>query len=167
MDSSSRVACVKQFPLLTIYADMPTYDFRCPNGHDFEKFYRNMSESLLQLSCPLCGAVAERQMSGGAGLVFKGSGFYLTDYGKNAHRKAEPSAAGAGKKEGGGDSGGDSNSGSASESKSEAKSETKGGDAKPSESRSSDSKQTDSKKADSKSSESKQSPSSTKNSGNE
>ena len=34
--------------------------------------------------------MASRQLSGGAGLLFKGSGFYLTDYGKNAHRKAAP-----------------------------------------------------------------------------
>ena len=35
----------------------------------------------------MCGAQAARRVSGGAGLLFKGSGFYLTDYGKNAHRK--------------------------------------------------------------------------------
>src|SRR6185295_12823421 len=69
---------------------MPTYDYRCPNGHDFEHFYRKMSEATAQLACPVCGAVAERRVSGGAGLVFKGSGFYLTDYGKNAHRTSGP-----------------------------------------------------------------------------
>ena len=66
---------------------MPTYDYRCPNGHDFERFVRKISEAVSELECPVCGATASRRVSGGAGLVFKGSGFYLTDYGKNAHRK--------------------------------------------------------------------------------
>ncbi len=64
---------------------MPTYEYRCENGHHFEKFYRTISASESEVACPKCGAVAHRQVSGGAGLVFKGSGFYLTDYGKNAH----------------------------------------------------------------------------------
>lgn len=65
---------------------MPTYDFRCPQGHEFTHFYKTISGSKTQLPCPECSAVAQRQLSGGGGLVFKGSGFYLTDYGKNAHR---------------------------------------------------------------------------------
>jgi putative FmdB family regulatory protein len=66
---------------------MPTYDYRCPNGHDFERFFRKISDATTELECPVCGASATRRVSGGAGLLFKGSGFYLTDYGKNAHRK--------------------------------------------------------------------------------
>lgn len=65
---------------------MPTYEFRCPDGHVFDRFYRKMSDAVSELPCPVCGKTATRQLSGGAGLVFKGSGFYLTDYGKNAHR---------------------------------------------------------------------------------
>lgn len=64
---------------------MPTYEFRCPNGHEFEKFYRTISGAEAQAACPECGALAERILSP-AGFSFKGSGFYLTDYGKNAHR---------------------------------------------------------------------------------
>ncbi len=64
---------------------MPTYEYRCPKGHEFEKFYRTISSSELEVVCPECGVMAHRHMSVGAGLVFKGSGFYLTDYGKNAH----------------------------------------------------------------------------------
>ena len=74
---------------------MPTYEFRCPDGHEFERFYRKISDAVAELPCPVCGKAATRQLSGGAGLVFKGSGFYLTDYGKNAHRKTAPSADGA------------------------------------------------------------------------
>jgi len=84
---------------------MPTYDYRCPNGHDFEHFYRKISDATAEFACPQCGAVAMRRMSAGAGLVFKGSGFYLTDYGKNAHRKGGADAASSG-----GESKGDSGS---------------------------------------------------------
>jgi putative FmdB family regulatory protein len=73
---------------------MPTYEFRCPNGHEFECFYRKISDAPAEQACPECGAIAERRLSAGAGLLFKGSGFYLTDYGKNAHRKGGPSGAG-------------------------------------------------------------------------
>ena len=72
---------------------MPTYEFRCPDGHEFERFYRKMSDATPEVVCPECGKLAVRLLSGGAGLVFKGSGFYLTDYGKNAHRKAEPASS--------------------------------------------------------------------------
>jgi putative FmdB family regulatory protein len=65
---------------------MPTYEFRCPDGHTFERFYRSISGAEAVVLCPECGKTATRQMSAGAGLLFKGSGFYLTDYGKNAHR---------------------------------------------------------------------------------
>jgi putative FmdB family regulatory protein len=77
---------------------MPTYEFRCPKGHEFEKFYRSMSAAQLQVSCPTCGKTAERQVSAGAGLVFKGSGFYITDYGKDG-KKAATSAEASGVKE--------------------------------------------------------------------
>src|SRR4051812_11137527 len=64
---------------------MPTYEFRCPDGHVFEKFYRTISGAASEAACPVCGKTGERMMSA-AGFAFKGSGFYLTDYGKNAHR---------------------------------------------------------------------------------
>jgi len=67
---------------------MPTYEFRCPKGHEFEKFYRSMRAAQLQVPCPTCGKIAQRQMSAGAGLVFKGSGFYITDYGKDGKKSA-------------------------------------------------------------------------------
>ena len=65
---------------------MPTYEFTCPKGHDFEKFYRSMSSAPNAVECPICGAITERKMSGGSGLVFKGSGFYITDYGKDGKK---------------------------------------------------------------------------------
>jgi putative FmdB family regulatory protein len=69
---------------------MPTYEFRCPLGHEFERFYRSIGTAEAQTACPECGQMSERMMSAGAGLVFKGSGFYLTDYGKDAHKKKAP-----------------------------------------------------------------------------
>jgi putative FmdB family regulatory protein len=66
---------------------MPTYEFKCPKGHVFEKFYPTITNTR-RLKCPKCGRMAQRLISGGAGLVFKGSGFYITDY-KRAGEKPE------------------------------------------------------------------------------
>lgn len=79
---------------------MPTYEYACPRGHDFELFQK-MSDKP-RARCPVCGAMAVRQISGGAGLHFKGSGFYITDYGKDgkgprndkARESSETAAAG-------------------------------------------------------------------------
>jgi putative FmdB family regulatory protein len=60
---------------------MPTYEYQCPDGHVFEKFQK-MSDKP-RADCPVCGKAASRKISGGAGLVFKGTGFYITDYGKD------------------------------------------------------------------------------------
>lgn len=72
---------------------MPTYEYRCPQGHEFEKLQK-MSDSA-RVKCPVCGKVASRKISGGAGFVFKGSGFYITDYGKDGKgpRKAPDESA--------------------------------------------------------------------------
>src|SRR5215470_3796415 len=66
---------------------MPTYEYKCRNGHVFEKFYPAINANR-RVKCPTCGKLAERLISGGAGLVFKGSGFYITDY-KRAGEKRE------------------------------------------------------------------------------
>jgi putative FmdB family regulatory protein len=60
---------------------MPTYEYGCPKGHHFEKVQKISEKPVAR--CPECGAPATRKISGGAGLVFKGSGFYITDYGKD------------------------------------------------------------------------------------
>lgn len=60
---------------------MPTYEYACPEGHEFELFQK-MSDKP-RAKCPVCGKIAVRKISGGAGLHFKGSGFYITDYGKD------------------------------------------------------------------------------------
>lgn len=71
---------------------MPTYEFRCESGHATDRFYRSMAGSPAVIECPECGQSAVRQVSGGIGLVFKGSGFYITDYGKDG-KKPQPTGA--------------------------------------------------------------------------
>ncbi len=68
---------------------MPTYEYECPEGHRFEKFQKMTDKP--RARCPTCGKAATRKISGGSALVFKGSGFYITDYGKDGKgpRKAE------------------------------------------------------------------------------
>ncbi len=91
---------------------MPTYEYRCPNGHEFEQFQR-MSEPPVA-KCPVCGAEAQRQLSGGAGILFKGSGFYITDYRSESYKKAAEAEKGGSS---GSSSGGSSSSGSSPDSK--------------------------------------------------
>lgn len=59
---------------------MPTYDYKCDAcGHEFE-IYQSMKDDKLS-KCPNCGKETLKRLIGsGAGLIFKGSGFYLTDY---------------------------------------------------------------------------------------
>jgi putative FmdB family regulatory protein len=110
---------------------MPTYEYRCPDGHDFEHFFRKISDAQAEFACPVCGAIAERRMSAGAGLVFKGSGFYLTDYGRNAHRTSGPESSGSeAKGESKGESKGEPKADSKSESSGDAKSSSKSDGAK-------------------------------------
>jgi putative FmdB family regulatory protein len=102
---------------------MPTYEYVCAKcGHEFEKF-QSMSESPLTV-CPkeLCGqkkwgkGKVKKQIGAGAGLIFKGSGFYITDY------RSEKYKAAAKKESGGGET---KSSSSTSESKPAAKTEAK------------------------------------------
>jgi len=65
---------------------MPTYDYRCEKGHVFELFHSIKDDS--PRFCPRCDSPAKRVPSGGAGLLFKGSGFYITDYRSDSYKKA-------------------------------------------------------------------------------
>ena len=94
---------------------MPTYEYRCKDcDHEFEVF-QSIKDDPVD-TCPACGGEAKKRPSGGAGLIFKGSGFYITDY-KN--KKPESSD----KKEAKSDSG-KSSTESASKTKSEKKKDT-------------------------------------------
>ena len=88
---------------------MPTYEYRCRDcGREFEVFQRMSDEP--GAPCPACSAAAERLISGGAGLLFKGDGFYITDYRSDDYRKKAREEAGVGADKGDGSSGSDSKS---------------------------------------------------------
>lgn len=72
---------------------MPTYEYKREDGTTFE-FEQRMSDDPLK-ECPTTGQKVTRLISGGTGLVFKGSGFYLTDYA----RKSSSPATGSGSSE--------------------------------------------------------------------
>lgn len=58
---------------------MPTYEYRCKCcGRRFDVFH-NMNDTTAR-TCPECGEEAERMIGTGSGIIFKGSGFYATDY---------------------------------------------------------------------------------------
>ena len=80
--SSQQIHCTSFNGLLV----MPTYEYRCPDGHAFELVQR-MSDPP-SADCPECGKGAERLLSSGAGFLFKGGGFYITDYRSDSYKKA-------------------------------------------------------------------------------
>ncbi len=67
---------------------MPTYQYRCKDcGYDFEEF-QSMTADAIQ-DCPECEGSVDRLISGGAGFLFKGDGFYTTDYRSESYKKGE------------------------------------------------------------------------------
>jgi putative FmdB family regulatory protein len=105
---------------------MPTYDYVCDAcRHEFEAFHSIKAEPLQK--CPECGRKKLRRLIGpGAAIVFKGSGFYQTDYRSESYKKdaaADKSTATAAKSDTKSDSKGDSNSDGKSETKSKEKKE--------------------------------------------
>jgi putative FmdB family regulatory protein len=70
-------------------SSMPTYEYACQKcGHEFEQFQSMRDEPLKK--CPKCGKPAlKRLVGGGAGLIFKGTGFYITDYKNKSGGKKE------------------------------------------------------------------------------
>ena len=94
---------------------MPTYEYRCEKGHEFEVFQR-ISESPVE-KCIHCGARAERLLSAGAGLLFKGSGFYITDYRSDTYKKAAEADKGGSSKSADGSGSSKSDTGAKSDAK--------------------------------------------------
>ncbi|MCE2455797.1 MAG: zinc ribbon domain-containing protein [Gemmatimonadetes bacterium] len=88
---------------------MPTYEYLCKAGHAFELFQR-MSDPPAG-ECPRCGGEASRKITGGSGFLFKGDGFYITDYRSEEYRRKAKSESG----EVGGEVGGGSGAAKASE----------------------------------------------------
>ena len=115
---------------------MPTYDYECDAcGHEFELF-QGINDPL-QRKCPKCGKLKLRRLFGtGAAVVFKGSGFYTTDYRSDSYKKA------AEKDKKGGESKSDGSGEKSSSDKSSARaraSKKDGGESKPAKSESSSS----------------------------
>ena len=74
---------------------MPIYEYECHAcGHQFEEL-QAMSALPLE-KCPECKGKLKRLIGGGAGMIFKGKGFYSTDYKKNSPAKKEPPSKGGG-----------------------------------------------------------------------
>lgn len=66
---------------------MPTYEYECPKcNHVFEVF-QSMTEERIK-KCPKCGGKVKRLIGTGAGVIFKGSGFYETDYRSSDYQSA-------------------------------------------------------------------------------
>lgn len=66
---------------------MPTYEYQCIKcGHRFEKLQSIKSPPLI--SCPVCSGELERLFGTGSGLIFKGAGFYATEYRSSEYQKS-------------------------------------------------------------------------------
>lgn len=74
---------------------MPTYEYACKKcGHEFEAFQRISAPPLKK--CPKCKGAVKRMIGTGAGLLFKGSGFYITDYRSDNYKKSAKSDGSSG-----------------------------------------------------------------------
>lgn len=70
---------------------MPTYDYKCLDcGHTFEEFQRITAEPLT--TCPKCKGHVKKLIGAGGVPIFKGSGFYQTDYKNNSSRSSSSSS---------------------------------------------------------------------------
>ena len=66
---------------------MPTYEYRCTEcEHEFEELQRITADPLKE--CPKCQGAVKRLISGGGGILFKGSGFHVTDYRSSDYKKS-------------------------------------------------------------------------------
>ena len=76
---------------------VPTYEYQCQKcGKIFEKFHK-MSERP-RVRCPVCGGKAKKLIGTGAGIIFKGEGFYATDYRSKEYEQAAKKESESGKK---------------------------------------------------------------------
>jgi len=80
-------ALSKPITLVPSFAVVPTYEYKCPNGHVFEVFKRIADPP--PEACPVCGASPVETVLYPVPVHFRGSGFYTTDYGRGG-RKKEP-----------------------------------------------------------------------------
>lgn len=73
---------------------MPTYEYQCGRcGHEFERFQKITDAPVRR--CPKCKGGVKRLIGTGAGVIFKGSGFYTTDYRSDSYKRAAKSETSA------------------------------------------------------------------------
>ncbi|MGH8004870.1 MAG: FmdB family zinc ribbon protein [Limisphaerales bacterium] len=65
---------------------MPTYEYECNSCQYLFEAFQGISEEPLT-ECPRCNGPVKRKISGGSGLLFKGKGFYITDYRSDSYKK--------------------------------------------------------------------------------
>lgn len=71
---------------------MPTYEYKCDTcGNEFEEFQSITAPPLTKCKIPDCKGTVHRLISSGAGFLFKGSGFYITDYRSDSYKKGAKS----------------------------------------------------------------------------
>ncbi len=110
--SNSKISKV----LLGCRFEMPTYDYQCTKcGHRFELFQSIKAEPAK--ACPVCQGPVQRLLGTGGGMIFKGSGFYITDYRSKSYTERA-------KQESKTVSGGETSASTKSETKAEAKTTT-------------------------------------------
>jgi len=74
---------------------MPTYEYQCRKcGHQFEEYQSIKAEPLVNCPREGCNGRVKRLISAGGGLLFKGSGFYITDYRSEGYKKAAKAESG-------------------------------------------------------------------------
>jgi len=79
---------------------MPNYDYQCDGcGYTFEIFQGMLEKKLA--TCPKCGDALRRLIGAGAGVVFRGNGFYQTDYRSSEYRKRAKEESGKSSGKGG------------------------------------------------------------------
>jgi len=69
---------------------MPTYEYKCTGCEEIFEFFQKITDPPVK-DCPVCGKPLKKLVSGGVGIIFKGSGFYTTDYRKSSEEKVSSS----------------------------------------------------------------------------
>jgi putative FmdB family regulatory protein len=101
------------------FCTVPTYTYKCKKcGSEFDVFHAISADP--RVKCEACGGGCKRQLGTGAGIIFKGSGFYETDYKKSGAKTIDKSSSGGEPKS-------ETKTETKSETKSDAKSDTKAG----------------------------------------
>ncbi len=67
---------------------MPTYEYKCNKCNKIFEVFQSITEEPIR-KCPECSSPVERLINGGSGFLFKGSGFYITDYRSKSYKEGQ------------------------------------------------------------------------------